>query len=107
MTAAGPGNNIAEPGRFLGPNRALAQLTLAAKNDDSRWGGPETIHRLSSASAKETSANIRCGTERESDQLATWPGRVYSSTDVIPTCPQDCRDRQRVPGNGACGYRGV
>ena len=28
-----------------------------------------------------------------SDQLATWPARVYSSSDVIPTCPQNCRDR--------------
>ena len=29
----------------------------------------------------------------ESNQLATWPARVYSSSDVIPTCPQNCRDR--------------
>jgi hypothetical protein len=55
----------------------------------------------SSASAKET------GTERESDQLATWRRRVYSSTDVIPTCPQDYRNRQCISGNGVRGYRGI
>jgi hypothetical protein len=47
----------------------------------------------SSASATETIATSRCATELESSRLATWPARVYSSSDVIPTCPQNCRDR--------------
>jgi hypothetical protein len=35
----------------------------------------------------------RCGTELESDQLAPWPARVYSSPDVIPAYPQNYWDR--------------
>ncbi len=83
--------------------RSLAYvILLCTLTGASRRFGPATRRTLRDLTALEhqDGAWITAHTDRtlrilelDSNQLATWRARVYSSSDVIPTCPQDCRDR--------------